>query len=86
MAGAGLDVWAEEPPPPSHRLLQFDNVVVSPHIAGVTHESRSNTVRITIEQIDGIARGQRPPRLLNPEAWPRYVERFEATLGRPPTG
>ena len=42
LAGAGLDVWAKEPPDPDHPLLRFDNVLASPHTAGVTHESRHN--------------------------------------------
>ena len=40
IAGAGLDVWDKEPPPPDHPLLQFDNVLASPHTAGVTKEAR----------------------------------------------
>src|SRR4029077_19101035 len=40
IAGAGLDVWAKEPPPPDHPLLQFDNVLASPHTAGGTPEGR----------------------------------------------
>ncbi|MEM7404664.1 MAG: NAD(P)-dependent oxidoreductase [Pseudomonadota bacterium] len=75
LAGAGLDVWDPEPPGPEHPLLKFDNVLVSPHTAGVTHESRENTVRGTIAQIDLIARGERPPRLLNPGAWETYQQR-----------
>src|SRR6195952_4850875 len=46
IAGAGLDVWAKEPPPPDHPLLQFDNVLASPHTAGVTREARANMGRI----------------------------------------
>ena len=42
IAGAGLDVWSKEPPPPDHPLLQFDNVLASPHTAGVTNEARAN--------------------------------------------
>ena len=38
IAGAGLDVWEDEPPPHDHRLMAFDNVLVSPHTAGATHE------------------------------------------------
>jgi len=77
LAGAGVDVWEQEPPTPDHPLLQLDNVIASPHNAGVTHEARENIVRITIDQLDIIARGERPPRLLNPEVWERYLERRE---------
>ena len=45
IAAAGLDVWEQEPPPPSHPLLNMDNVIVTQHTAGVTHESRSNITR-----------------------------------------
>ena len=38
IAGAGLDVWEDEPPPHDHRLMAFDNVLVSPHTAGATDE------------------------------------------------
>ena len=41
IAGAGLDVWEDEPPPSDHPLLQFDNVLVSPHTAGITRQSRA---------------------------------------------
>ena len=84
IAGAGLDVWAREPPPPEHPLLQFDNVLASPHTAGVTKEARANMGRIAAEQVLGALDGQRPPRLINPEAWPDYVRRFEQTFGVTP--
>src|SRR4030088_1975997 len=51
IAGAGLDVWSKEPPPADHPLLQFDNVLASPHTAGVTREARENMGRIAAEQI-----------------------------------
>ena len=85
IAGAGLDVWDPEPPALDHPLLQFDNVIVSPHTAGVTHESRANVVVGTIEQIDEIAHARRPPRLLNPEAWPKFVSRYETLFGVTPS-
>jgi D-3-phosphoglycerate dehydrogenase len=39
IAGAGIDVFDPEPPPPDHPLLQLANLVTSPHMAGVTRES-----------------------------------------------
>lgn len=80
LAGAGVDVWEQEPPSPEHPLLQLDNVIASPHNAGVTYEARENIVRITIDQLDAIARGERPPRLLNPDVWDRYLERRASLL------
>jgi D-3-phosphoglycerate dehydrogenase len=86
IAGAGLDVWAKEPPPLDHPLLQFDNVLVSPHTAGVTKEARANMGRIAAEQLLGALDGKRPPRIVNPEVWPAYVRRFERTFGFTPEG
>lgn len=48
IAGAGLDVYENEPLPAGHPLTQFDNVVLSPHTAGFTEE-------IYREWYDGIA-------------------------------
>ena len=81
LAGAGLDVWDPEPPALDHPLLQFENVLISPHTAGVTHESRANVVRVTIEQINTIAQGQKPPRLLNPQAWDACQARYRRLFG-----
>ena len=84
IAGAGLDVWAKEPPPPDHPLLQFDNVLASPHTAGVTKEARVNMGRIAAEQLLDALDGKRPPRIINPEVWPAYSKRFAATFGLTP--
>jgi D-3-phosphoglycerate dehydrogenase len=84
IAGAGLDVWAKEPPPPDHPLLQFDNVLASPHTAGVTKEARQNMGRIAAEQMLDALDGKRPPRIINPEVWSRYVARFERAFGFAP--
>lgn len=84
LAGAGLDVWSKEPPPPDHPLLRFDNVLISPHTAGVTHEARANMGRIAAEQVLMVLDGKRPPRVVNPEVWPAYARRFERVLGSIP--
>jgi D-3-phosphoglycerate dehydrogenase len=84
IAGAGLDVWSKEPPPPEHPLLQFDNVLASPHTAGVTREARENMGRIAAEQLLDALDGRRPPRIINPEVWPHYSERYVRTFGVTP--
>ena len=81
IAGAGLDVWVEEPPPLTHPLLKFDNVIATYHTAGVTHDSRTAMAEWNAEQVAVILRGERPPRLINPEAWGRYAQRFERVFG-----
>ncbi|MBE0621038.1 MAG: hydroxyacid dehydrogenase [Burkholderiales bacterium] len=81
LAGAGIDVWDREPPPLDHPLLACDNVVGTVHTAGVTREARRNVAAMGAEQIAGLLKGGRPPRLVNPEAWPAYVARFEALMG-----
>lgn len=84
IAGAGLDVWSKEPPPPDHPLLQFDNVLVSAHNAGVTTEARINMGNFAAASMLEALDGKRPARIVNPEVWPAYVERFAHTFGVTP--
>lgn len=84
IAGAGVDVFLKEPPPADHPLLQFDNVLASPHVAGVTHEAMHEMARAAAEQWIEIFAGYVPPRLVNPEAWPLYSKRFAELLGAAP--
>ena len=83
LGGAGLDVWAVEPPVANHPLLELDNVLATAHTAGVTHGSRRQMATMAASQIVALAGGARPPRLVNPEVWPLYAQRFERVLGRP---
>lgn len=82
LAGAGLDVWAQEPPAADHPLLSLPNVIASPHTAGVTHEARHRLARMAAEQLIAIFQGERPERLINPEAWPDFLRRFDAATTR----
>ena len=84
IAGAGLDVFLEEPPRPDHPLLALDTVLASPHTAGVTEEALYDMAVATAEQWIALFAGGVPPRLVNPAAWPRYAERFERLLGFAP--
>jgi D-3-phosphoglycerate dehydrogenase len=85
IAGAGLDVWATEPPPCDHPLLKFDNVLVSPHTAGVTRETRYNMGRIAAEQVLDALDGKPVARKVNPEVWALYAQRFAEKFGFRPS-
>ena len=84
IAGAGLDVWDKEPPPAQHPLMKYDNVMVTPHMAGVTRESRARMGQIAAEQILDALDGKPVPRIVNPQVWPAYAQRFEKTFGFKP--
>lgn len=85
LGGAGVDVWDVEPPPLKHPLLAMHNVVATYHTAGVTHEARRNVASWAAEQIIHTLDGHIPPRLVNPEAWPKFADRYESLFGVRPT-
>lgn len=72
--GAGLDVFAEEPPNPASPLLSRDDVIATPHIAGATLASKARLWQAAINQALQVLRGERPPNLANPEVWPLSAE------------
>ena len=81
--GAGLDVFDIEPTGnATNRFVGFDNVLLSPHNAGVTHECNYNMSKAAAEQWMVILRGEKPPRLKNPEVWDKYTERYERIFGQ----
>ncbi len=84
IAGAGCDVFEIEPPAHDHPLLGFDNVIVSPHNAGVTDDANANMSGYAVAQWADIFAGRYPPRLRNPEVWERYRSRFAAMFGSEP--
>jgi len=60
LAGAGLDVFAEEPPPADHPLFRLDNVVLTAHLAGPTWESNIARLRNAFDNVQRVARGDAP--------------------------
>lgn len=58
IAGAGLDTFTSEPPSPDNPLWQIDNVVLSPHIGGVTEEARREVSLITCANVIALLNGE----------------------------
>jgi len=69
IAGAMLDVYEHYRIEPGHPLLALGNVLLTPHLAGSTRESRARaSVRAADETLRMLA-GEKPRNLVNPEAW-----------------
>jgi D-3-phosphoglycerate dehydrogenase len=58
IAGAGLDVFSTEPLPAGHALTKLDNVVLSPHCAGVTPEALEAGLRMAVENVRSFLEGE----------------------------
>jgi glyoxylate reductase len=70
IAGAGLDVFEREPYI-EPALLEMENVVLAPHIASASHETRLKMCMMAADNLLAVLKGQRPPNLVNPEVWDR---------------
>jgi D-3-phosphoglycerate dehydrogenase / 2-oxoglutarate reductase len=81
LAGAGLDtfehidIFAEHEAPPQHPLLELDNVILTPHIAAGSAESRQDQLRGGVENAAAILAGRWPPQehIVNPTVAPRVA-------------
>jgi glyoxylate reductase len=70
IAGAGLDVFEEEPTV-HPGLIGLPNVVLAPHIASASHETRLKMATLAVENCLAVLEGKTPPTPVNPEALKR---------------
>ncbi len=68
IAGAGLDVLTEEPLPATSPLCALPNVILQPHAAGATRETRRAMEELAVANLLAVLGGTRPPVIVNPEA------------------
>ncbi|MFW9928383.1 MAG: NAD(P)-dependent oxidoreductase [Candidatus Thorarchaeota archaeon] len=69
IAGAGLDVFDEEPVDSENRFLKFDNVVVTPHIGGNTYDVIKHQSKMITEDILKLFENKRPKNIWNREIY-----------------
>jgi len=71
---AGADVFATEPVTAAEPLFQYDNMIVSPHMAGQTREAASGVATMAAEGVMAVINGEKWPKVCNPDAYkhPRW--------------
>ncbi|MFO0991482.1 MAG: NAD(P)-dependent oxidoreductase [Hyphomicrobiales bacterium] len=74
--GAALDVFNTQPLPRDHAFFSFDNVIITPHMAGITEESMARMGTGAIAEALRVLRGELPVNLINPDVVEAYRRRF----------
>ena len=73
IAGAGLDVFEQEPIATDNPLLKLDNAVLTPHIAGYTDEFWMNFWKLSVETAIDLSKGRWPRSYVNHDVQPRWT-------------
>lgn len=69
LAGAGLDVFANEPLPPAHPLRGSTHVVATPHVAWYSAQASADLQRMAAQQVARGLRGERLDPVVNPSVY-----------------
>jgi D-3-phosphoglycerate dehydrogenase len=72
LAGAGLDVFADEPPKDSPLLKLGDKVLLAPHLGAQTTETVLRMGRMAAENVVQVLRGEKPAGVVNPEVYAKH--------------
>ena len=67
---AALDVTEPEPISPDDPLLALENLIITPHIASASVETRGRMVQMALDNLLAGLRGERLPNCVNPEVYP----------------
>ncbi|NCO43015.1 MAG: hydroxyacid dehydrogenase [Armatimonadetes bacterium CG_4_10_14_3_um_filter_66_18] len=68
IAGAAIDVFDVEPPPPDYPLFELENALLSPHLAWASEEANWTIRKNIVEDVDRFTRGEPPRCWVNKEA------------------
>jgi len=86
LAGAALDVFDVQPLPADHPYRQMEQVLLTPHVAGITEDSMRRMGSGVALAVEHLLRGDVPPHCINPEAESAFRLRAKAQPGLiPPT-
>jgi D-3-phosphoglycerate dehydrogenase len=75
IAGVMLDVYEHYRLEPGHPLFSLSNAILTPHLAGMTQESRKRMGAAAAEDTLRMLAGERPKNLVNPDVWRKFIER-----------
>ena len=76
LGGAALDVFDHQPLPPDHPLFALPNLILTPHMAGITRDSMERIGAVTVAEVLRVLAGGLPVNLCNQGVVARFRARF----------
>ena len=77
IAGAALDVYEDEPMAEDSPLLQLPELMLSPHVAGLSGDALHDLANSAAHQLSQAIQGQRPANVVNSSAWDAAMQRLQ---------